>query len=190
MTKIVLIDNYDSFTYNLVQYFREQPQVEIIILRNDEVEVDQLKEFDKIVISPGPGVPSDSGQIIEIIKLFSGIKPIFGVCLGMQAIYESFGGRLLNLSRVFHGVSSTVTIYDPNDPILKEIPNPFTAGRYHSWVCDPAYLPPDLIITAWDSDREIMACRHKFHPTFGVQFHPESFLTREGIIMIKNFVEL
>ncbi len=188
--KIALIDNHDSFTYNLAQYFLEHPGVLLTVFKNDEIQPSDLIDFDKIVLSPGPGIPSENGCIIDIIKTYSGHKPIFGVCLGMQAIYETFDGRLQNLSRVFHGVSSDVTIIDLGDPILKAIVNPFKAGRYHSWVCDPAYLPDELLITAWDDGNEIMACRLRTHQTYGVQFHPESFLTPEGRKMIENFVRL
>jgi len=187
--KITLIDNYDSFTYNLVQYFNEIKGVDLIVVKNDHVNDEMLEVTDKIVISPGPGLPSQNGRIIEIIQNFSGRRPIFGICLGLQAIYEAFGGRLLNLQRVFHGVSSNVSITDHDDPILKTISNPFKAGRYHSWVCDPNYLPQELRISAWDEDQEVMACRHMTHPTYGVQFHPESFLTPEGRQMVRNFVD-
>ena len=187
---IALIDNYDSFTYNLARYFREVPGVSLTIFKNDQFSNEDILPFDKIVISPGPGIPTENGRIIELIQAYTGQKPIFGVCLGLQAIYESFGGRLINLQRVFHGVSSTVSIVDPDDPILKQINVSFQAGRYHSWVCDPAFLPDELRITAWDEDNEIMACRHFTHPTFGVQFHPESFLTPDGKKMIENFVRL
>ncbi|MDQ3017588.1 MAG: aminodeoxychorismate/anthranilate synthase component II [Bacteroidota bacterium] len=184
---IVLIDNYDSFTYNLVHYLKEINGVNLVILKNDQLSSNELEGAEKIVISPGPGLPSGNGRIIELVREYSGVKPIFGVCLGLQTIYEAFGGQLLNLKRVFHGVTSNVSIVK-EDPILKGMPNPFLAGRYHSWVCDPKYLPTDLMITAWDENNEIMACRHVTHPTFGVQFHPESFLTPEGKRMIENFV--
>jgi anthranilate synthase component II len=188
--KILLIDNYDSFTYNLVHYFLEFDGVELVVVKNDMVDDLLLNEADKIVISPGPGTPSQLPNVLQVIKGFSGIKPIFGICLGLQSIYEAFGGTLLNPARVYHGVTSTVAITDQEDQILKGIPNPFKAGRYHSWVCDENTLPPDLIISSWDEDREIMSCRHRSHQTFGVQFHPESFLTPEGKKMIENFIRL
>jgi anthranilate synthase component 2 len=187
---IVLIDNYDSFTHNLAQYLLEQKGVDLVIVENDDFQLADLEGFDKIVISPGPGVPSTAGLIIEAIRHFSGIKPILGICLGLQAIYEASGGRLLNLPVVQHGVSSTISIVDKNDPIFRGISSPFNAGRYHSWVCDPVTLPRVLKITALDKDNTIMACRHVSHATYGVQFHPESILTPEGKKMIKNFVEL
>ena len=188
--KILLIDNYDSFTYNLVHYFLEFDGVELIVIKNDEVNDIVLKEADKIVISPGPGTPAQLPNVIDVIKIYSGMKPIFGICLGLQSIYEAFGGTLLNPARVFHGVTSTVSITDNNDEILKGIESPFKAGRYHSWICDPKTLPADLVITSWDEDKEIMSCRHRHHQTYGVQFHPESFLTPDGKKMIENFVRL
>ena len=149
-----------------------------------------LEAFDRFVISPGPGLPGDSGIIIEAIRAISGHKPILGICLGLQAIYEAFGGRLLNLPVVQHGVTSVVRILDKTDPLFNGIENPFNAGRYHSWVCDPAFQPKQLLITAEDHEGNIMACRHREHPTYGFQFHPESILTPEGKRMIKNFVEI
>ena len=187
---IVLIDNYDSFTYILVQYFREHDGVRLEVIRNDKIDSTQIAQYDKIVISPGPGLPSQNGRIVETIQLFSGNKPILGVCLGLQAIYEAFGGRLLNLPQVHHGVSSSVVIVDQDDPVLAGISNPFFAGRYHSWVCDPEFIPADLIVSAVDNENQIMACHHHHHQTYGVQFHPESILTPEGKKMIRNFVHL
>ena len=188
--EIVLIDNYDSFTHNLAQYVKEQVGVRLTILKNDEFEVMDLDSFEKIFISPGPGLPSMAGKIIPVINHYSGKVPILGICLGLQAIYEAFGGRLFNLPVVQHGVTSLVSTLDLNDPIFKDISNPFLAGRYHSWVCDPDFLPSSLVITAKDQLGNIMACRHKSHLTFGVQFHPESILTPDGKTMIRNFIEL
>jgi anthranilate synthase component 2 len=188
--KIVLIDNYDSFTYNLVQYFEEINGIDLIVMKNDAIDHNLIEECHKLVISPGPGIPSQSGSIISLIRHYSGHKPILGVCLGLQAIFESFGGKLINSDRVYHGVSSVVTVVDPDNLLFKEMSNPFVAGRYHSWVCDPANIPDELEILAWDEEREIMASRHRNHLTYGVQFHPESFLTPEGKQLIKNFVEL
>ncbi len=186
--RVVLIDNYDSFTHILAQYLVEQDDVNLTILKNDAFELEDLETFDRILISPGPGLPSAAGRIKEVINTYSGKKVILGVCLGLQAIYEVFGGTLCNLDTVQHGVTSKVDIIDINDPIFQEIDSPFNAGRYHSWVCDPVTLPSELIITARDQEGVVMACRHKTHPTFGVQFHPESILTPQGKQMIKNFV--
>ncbi len=188
--KIVLIDNYDSFTYILAQYIKEEFGVALTILKNDAFECSAIDHFDKIVISPGPGVPSTNGQIIDVIRNFSGGKPILGICLGLQAIYEAFGGSLLNLEAVHHGVTSSITIQDENDIIFSGISSPFMAGRYHSWVCDPISLPEELVVSAMDNEENIMACHHKTHPTYGVQFHPESILTPDGKKMIKNFLSV
>jgi len=188
--KIVLIDNYDSFTHILAQYIKEENDIALTILKNDAFEYTDIDHFDKIVISPGPGVPSTNGQIIQVIREYSGRKPIFGICLGLQAIFEAFGGRLLNLAEVHHGVTSSIKIQDEGDIIFSGISSPVMAGRYHSWVCDPDFLPSALIVTAVDSNDTIMACRHKVHPTHGVQFHPESILTPEGKKMIRNFISL
>lgn len=188
--KVVLIDNYDSFTYILAQYLREQADVQLYILKNDAFLPDSLDEFDRIVISPGPGLPEEAGQIIEVIKRYSGIKPILGICLGLQAIYEAFGGRLTNLSTVQHGVTSWVRIMDHHDPLFDQVSDPFEAGRYHSWAGNPDTLPKTLQISAVDSEGNIMACRHRSHPTYGVQFHPESILTPAGRQIIHNFIGL
>jgi anthranilate synthase component 2 len=188
--KILLIDNYDSFTYNLAQYLREQEDVQLTIVRNDEIKLPELEPSDLIVISPGPGLPADAGVILGVIRAFSGRKPILGICLGLQAIYEAFGGSLLNLPTVQHGVTSIVRILDEKDPLFEGIQSPFHAGRYHSWVCNPDSQPEQLLITAVDHAGNIMACRHHTHKTFGFQFHPESILTPEGKRMIKNFVEI
>jgi len=188
--KVILIDNYDSFTYNLVQYIEEIEGIELTVMKNDAIDQESLNTADKLIISPGPGLPEVNGQIIGLIRAESGRRPILGVCLGLQAIYEAFGGSLKNLDRVYHGVSTQVHILDRSDRLFTDIPDPFTAGRYHSWVCDPESIPADLIITAVDDDDEIMACKHRHHPTYGVQFHPESFLTPKGKLLIRNFVNL
>ncbi len=188
--KIALIDNYDSFTHILAQYLKEQDGVSLTILKNDAFCLEELIEYNGLVISPGPGLPEQAGMIKDVIRKYSGQLPILGVCLGLQAIYEVFGGSLFNLSTVQHGVTSKVSITDAEDPILKNINSPFDAGRYHSWVCDSDTLPNDLVITARDENGTIMACRHRNHPTYGVQFHPESILTPEGKRMIRNFCEL
>lgn len=190
MNRVLLIDNYDSFTFNLVHYLNEQPGIILEVVRNDDPSIFQkVSHSDRILISPGPGVPATNGHIIRVVKQFSGVVPILGVCLGLQTIYEAFGGNLVNLRRVYHGVNSMVSIVE-EDPMLDGLPNPFNAGRYHSWICDPVTLPAELTITAWDEENEIMACRHKVHPTFGVQFHPESILTPEGKRIIANFTQL
>jgi len=188
--KIALIDNYDSFTHILAQYLKEQEGVNLTILKNDDFELQDLVPFEKIVISPGPGLPGTAGKIIPVIKHYSGMLPILGICLGLQAIYETFGGRLFNLPIVQHGVTSKVQIMDAADRVLAGIISPFEAGRYHSWVCDPTFLPSSLEITAIDQFENIMACRHREHHIYGLQFHPESILTPDGKTMIRNFVQL
>jgi len=187
--RIIMIDNYDSFTYNLVQYLRELTGGSIKVVRNNEVSVDFLNDFDCIFISPGPGVPKDSGIIIEAIQTYAGKKSIFGVCLGLQAIGEAFGGSLINLENVYHGVNTPVTITDPGETIFYGLTSPFLAGRYHSWVVDRKTLPAQLQITAEDDKGMIMAASHKTHHIKGVQFHPESVLTPDGKKILQNFLQ-
>lgn len=186
--KILLIDNYDSFTHNLAHDLRAMDEVQLTIIRNDQLALDDVRAYDGVLISPGPGLPKDNGSIVEVIQRYYRVKPMLGICLGLQAIYEAFGGKLINLPRVRHGVTSSVTILDPEDTIFQGIPNPFFAGRYHSWVCDKGSLPDELIITATDESDTIMACRHSAFPLHGIQFHPESILTPEGKTMIRNFM--
>lgn len=186
--KILMIDNYDSFTYNLVQYIRELANQQITVVRNDEVPVSFVNDFDCIFISPGPGVPQDSGIILDVIKTYAEKKSIFGVCLGLQAIGIAFGGSLINLDDVYHGVNTLVNITDPDETIFKGLPSPFLAGRYHSWVVDKSTLSPDLKITAEDEKGMIMAASHKKYHVKGVQFHPESVLTPEGKKILNNFL--
>lgn len=188
--KIALIDNYDSFTYNLKQYILEIQEVELDVIRNDERRVEELKGYDRIIISPGPGVPSEAGICEELIQRYSGEKPILGVCLGLQSIVTSFGGRLLNLNQVFHGIASTVTVVDDSDPMFFSLPTAFEAGRYHSWVARKENFPDVLKVTATDDEGVIMAIRHISHPTHGVQFHPESILTPHGKDILKNFLHI
>jgi len=186
--RVLLIDNYDSFTYNLAHDLKEIDQVMLTIVKNDEIGLEEMGNFNKIIISPGPGLPKDNGNIIEAIRVHYQRIPILGVCLGLQAIYEAFYGSLINLPRVHHGVSSSVNIIDDEDVIFKNIASPFKAGRYHSWVCDPSHIPEQLLITAVDDHGSIMACRHPHFPLHGIQFHPESILTPEGKKMLKNFI--
>ncbi len=189
MKKILLIDNYDSFTYNLVQYIEELTGYPISVVRNDQMTVEEVDAFDIIILSPGPGVPKDAGILINVIQQYSGKKPIFGVCLGLQAMSEAFGGKLTNLERVFHGVATDVQVIDDNEVLFENVERPFAAGRYHSWVADKESLPNCFTITAVDTDQgEIMAIAHKQHLTKAVQFHPESILTPHGKQMISNFL--
>lgn len=186
---ILVLDNYDSFTYNLVQYLMEITGQEIDVFRNDEIELADVDQYDVIVLSPGPGVPKDAGIMPELIKQYADRKSIFGVCLGVQAIGEAFGAELHNLTRVFHGIATPITILDKEDALFSEIPDQFMAGRYHSWVVNKKDLPESLIITAEDEQGGIMALRHETLHVKGVQFHPESIMTEHGHQLLKNFLE-
>ena len=184
--KITIIDNYDSFTYNL-SLMIEEAGAEVTVVRNDQFEMSQLADADKIVLSPGPGIPSEAGLLTEVIKTYAASKPILGVCLGHQAIGEVFGSQLLNLSSVFHGVQTPVDIV-ADDYLFNGLPKQLTVGRYHSWVIDNEHFSPDLIITAKSKEGHIMAVRHKEFDVHGIQFHPESVLTPGGRRIIENFV--
>jgi len=189
MKRILLLDNYDSFTYNLVQYIEELCGYSIDVIRNDKITVAEVNQYDIIFLSPGPGVPKDAGILVPLIQEYSGKKPIFGVCLGLQAMAVAFGGQLTNLDRVFHGVATDVEVIDPTETLFNGIESPFEAGRYHSWVATKESLPNCFTITAADTQQaEIMAIAHKEHLTKAVQFHPESILTPVGKQMIKNFL--
>jgi anthranilate synthase/aminodeoxychorismate synthase-like glutamine amidotransferase len=181
---IALIDNYDSFTYNLVQYMAELG-VEPDVFRNDAVTVDVLSSFDGIVISPGPGRPEDAGVSNEAIRALSGRVPILGVCLGHQCIGEVFGGRVLR-NEPAHGKTSWIR--HDNSGVMAGVSDPFEATRYHSLIVERSSVPAELVVTAWTADGTVMGLRHARHPTYGVQFHPESVLTREGKKIIGNFV--
>ncbi len=185
--KILILDNYDSFTYNLVQYLEEITGTRPEVVRNDEITVGEVEKFDKIVLSPGPGLPRESGILCELIEQWAGKRPIFGVCLGLQAIGEVFGGRLENLANVYHGVATRMRVTDPDEPIFKNIPSDFEAGRYHSWVVSREGLPDCLVVTAEDENRQIMAMRHRDFDVRGVQFHPESIMTLHGKQMLQNW---
>ena len=188
--KIVIIDNYDSFTYNLVHLINEIIDGEVTVLRNDQFKIDALEAFDYIILSPGPGLPEEAGLLKEVIRKYGSTKKIFGVCLGLQAIGEVFGGELKNLSKVFHGMKTTMKQTENTDPIFDGIDQSFEAGRYHSWVINKDSCPDDLLITAVDDEGEIMAARHKDFDIYGVQFHPESIMTPDGRIMMTNFLNL
>ncbi|MBQ9669320.1 MAG: aminodeoxychorismate/anthranilate synthase component II [Prevotella sp.] len=185
---IVIIDNYDSFTYNLSHLVKELG-AGVTIVRNDQFELSQLERFDKIILSPGPGIPSEAGLLLDVIRTYAGLKPILGVCLGHQAIGEAFGGQLENLSDVFHGVA-TPCHRIADDPVFRGLPDDFTVGRYHSWVVSRDRFPDCLEITAVSDQGQIMALRHRQLCVHGIQFHPESVLTPEGKQMIKNFIDL
>jgi len=186
---LLMIDNYDSFTYNLVQYLGELGE-EIIVFRNDKITVQEIKRLkpEKIVISPGPGVPGKAGISLETIRSFAGKIPILGVCLGHQAIGEAFGGRVIRASRLMHGKTSLIC--HDGKTLYQRLPNPFEATRYHSLLVEWKNLPDCLEVSAWTEEKEIMGIRHKQYQIEGIQFHPESILTREGKKLLKNFLNL
>ena len=191
--RIAMIDNYDSFTYNLVHLVRELG-ADITVFRNDQFRMEQLEDFDKIMLSPGPGIPSEAGLLLQVIATYAGVKPILGICLGEQAIGEYFGGTLVNLSEVFHGVQTPahVTPLSPSsevDYLFRGLERDILVGRYHSWVVDAASLPPCLEVTCTSDEGQVMALRHKNLDVRGIQFHPESVLTPDGRQMIKNWIE-
>lgn len=188
--KILLLDNYDSFTYNLLHILRELG-ADTEVFRNDKITVEEAGRFDKILLSPGPGIPSEAGILLPLIERYAPEKSILGVCLGKQAIAEVFGARLENLSRVFHGVESQILI-TADDPLFEGLGNEITAGRYHSWVVSKEGFPSDVLeITAEDKEeRMIMGIRHKRYDVRGIQFHPESLMTPSGSRIIENWLKL
>lgn len=187
---IVIIDNYDSFTYNLSHLVKELG-ADVTVLRNDKFQLQDLEPFDKIILSPGPGIPSEAGLLLDVIKHYASVKPILGVCLGHQAIAEAFGGSLINLTEVFHGVAtegSILTLGKEKDYIFRGLPERITMGRYHSWVVNRDTLPECLQVTAESDEHQIMALRHKDYDIRGIQFHPESVLTPQGKDIIANWM--
>lgn len=187
MKKILVIDNYDSFTFNLVHYL-EDLDAEVTVFRNDTFDIEEVLPFDKIVLSPGPGIPSEAGLLKQVIATYAATKSILGICLGQQAIAEVFGGSLRNLEKVYHGVATPIAIMIPYDKLYKGIPNEIEVGRYHSWVVNSEDLPEILEITATDKQGHIMSLRHKTLDVRGVQFHPESILTPYGKEILANWV--
>lgn len=186
--KILVLDNYDSFTYNLVYIIRQLGfGDQMDIYRNDKISLEAVDQYDKILLSPGPGVPSEAGIMPQLLTRYAAKKSILGVCLGHQAIGEAFGGDLTNLTEVLHGVASEVKV--ERDLLFEGIPETFKIGRYHSWVIEESSLSPDLEVIARTPDQQIMAVRHKKFQVRGVQFHPESILTENGVKLIKNWLE-
>lgn len=185
--KILVIDNYDSFTYNLVHYL-EDLNCDVTVLRNDKLELEDVEPFDKIVLSPGPGIPDEAGLLKPIIKKYAPTKSILGVCLGQQAIGEVFGGSLINLDEVYHGVATRVNISVDDEPLFKGLDKTIEVGRYHSWVVD-SNLPADLEATSFDENGQVMSLRHKTYDVKGVQYHPESVLTPFGKQILKNWID-
>jgi len=203
--KTVIIDNYDSFTYNLAHLVKELG-AEVDVLRNDKFELEELEKYDKIILSPGPGIPEEAGLLLEVIRTYAGRKPILGVCLGEQAIGQAFGGKLTNLSEVFHGIQTNIVISDEGlvisdellitnhsplitDYIFSGLPTEIPVGRYHSWVVDTDGFPEELVITAISSEGQIMALKHREYDVHGIQFHPESVLTPDGKQIVGNWLK-
>jgi anthranilate synthase component 2 len=198
--KILVFDNYDSFTYNLVHLVEKITHGKVDVYRNDELPMEKAKDYDKIILSPGPGIPSEAGMLLPLIKEYASTKSILGVCLGHQAIGEAFGGSLTNLSTVYHGIAtpiqlinpasenSPLTTHDSRNNIFSGLPNEIIVGRYHSWVINETGFPDELEVTARDANNYIMALQHKTFDIQGVQFHPESVLTPDGETMMRNWL--
>jgi anthranilate synthase component 2 len=183
--KILLIDNYDSFTFNLVHYL-EDLEANVTVVRNDKITPQECEFYDAIVLSPGPGIPSEAGNLIAIIDHMKDKKPLLGICLGHQAITEVYGGEIINLEKVYHGIATEMS--HNGNRLFENVPKQFKAGRYHSWAAANDSFPDVLEITATDENKQIMALQHKSLPIYGVQFHPESIMTPDGKTMLKNFL--
>jgi len=189
--KILVFDNYDSFTYNLVHLVQKIVTDKLDVYRNDQIPLEKVKDYDKIILSPGPGIPKEAGSLLPLIKEYAATKSILGVCLGHQAIGEAFGGSLINLSTVYHGVSTPVKIvkHEAKHDLFEGLPDEFEVGRYHSWIINEKNFPKDLDITARDENGYIMALQHKTYDVQGVQFHPESVLTPDGETILRNWLK-
>ncbi len=190
---ILVFDNYDSFTYNLVHLVEKITGVKVEVWRNDQIPLEKVKDFDKIILSPGPGIPVEAGLLLPLIKEYASSKSILGVCLGHQAIGEAFGGTLVNLTTVYHGVSTPIEVKSENSkvksPLFSGLPERFDVGRYHSWVVSDQDFPVELEITAVDDNGYIMGLQHKTNDVQGVQFHPESVLTPDGEKILRNWLD-
>ena len=187
MEKILILDNYDSFTYNIVHLLHELG-AEVDIARNDRISVEEAGRYNRIILSPGPGIPSEAGILPEVVKRYAAEKSILGICLGEQAIGQAFGGKLTNLSEVFHGIQTNVKIKN-KDYIFSGLPTEIPVGRYHSWVVDTDGFPEELVITAISSEGQIMALKHREYDVHGIQFHPESVLTPDGKQIVGNWLK-
>lgn len=188
--KILVIDNYDSFTYNLVYYIEQITGERVSVSRNDEISLEAVNRYDKILLSPGPGIPSEAGICLDLVRQYAPSKSMIGICLGHQAIAEAFGGSLLNLTQVHHGVATSVTFINDQEPLFKGLPVKINAGRYHSWVVERNGLPECFTITCEDDEGIIMGISHKQYDVRGLQFHPESVLTEYGMDLIRNWIEI
>ncbi|NML23383.1 aminodeoxychorismate/anthranilate synthase component II [Pseudoflavitalea sp. G-6-1-2] len=190
--KILVFDNYDSFTYNLVHLVEKILHQRVDVVRNDQIPLEKVKDYDKIILSPGPGIPNEAGLLLPLIKEYAPSKSILGVCLGHQAIGETFGGKLVNLSTVYHGVATPVNITDRGRKgmdLFESLPDTIEVGRYHSWVVSDENFPAELLITARDEKGYVMGCQHKTYDVQGVQFHPESVLTPQGETILRNWLK-
>ena len=186
--KILVLDNYDSFVYNLV-YILKDLGYEVDVFRNDKISLEAVNQYDKILLSPGPGIPEEAGILIPLIKEYAPVKSIFGVCLGHQAIGEAFGAKLQNMGDVLHGVTTPCYITDPSEKLFQDIPSTIEVCRYHSWTVIPESMPKELKITAIDNNNYVMAESHTKYDVRGVQFHPEAYLTQYGVQMLKNWLK-
>ncbi|MEI8137558.1 MAG: aminodeoxychorismate/anthranilate synthase component II [Bacteroidota bacterium] len=185
--KLLVLDNYDSFTYNLVHLVEKVSNISFDVIRNDKISLEEINAYSKILLSPGPGLPKDSGIMPELLKQYHKTKSIFGVCLGLQAIGETFGASLVNLESVYHGIATPIKVIN-EDKLFSNCPKTFNAGRYHSWVIKNENLPQELVVTAIDDKNNIMAAKHKTYDVRGVQFHPESILSEYGETIIRNWL--
>lgn len=187
--RILIIDNYDSFTYNLL-HIVEQYVDEVSVFRNDEIPLDRLSDYDKVLLSPGPGLPQEAGQLMELLRLLPQTTSLLGICLGCQAIGMHFGAQLYNMAEVQHGVSSTMFVRDRRDPLFRGVPDEFLVGRYHSWAVHKESFPENLRISGTTEDGTIMSLYHAERPIYGIQYHPESIMSECGTLLIKNWLEL
>ena len=187
MKKVLVLDNYDSFTYNLIHYLIDL-DCEVSVFRNDEIELDEIENFDKILLSPGPGIPDEAGLLKPIIQKYASSKSILGICLGQQAIAEVSGGSIINLEKVHHGIATNIKIIVDDEVLFQDLEKEIAVGRYHSWVVNPLNFPDDLEVTSLDLNDQIMSLRHKKYDVKGVQFHPESILTKTGKKILQNWV--
>lgn len=187
--RILVIDNYDSFTYNLVHAIKKISGQPVDVFRNDEISLEEIQKYDKIVLSPGPGIPEEAGLLLDIIKEYAPKKSMLGVCLGHQAIGEVFGGKLHNMNRVLHGIATPVKLTQNKSKLFEGLPDSFDVGRYHSWIVEDENLPDCFEVTSYDNEGQVMSMQHKEYDVQGVQFHPESVLTPLGEKIIKNWLE-
>ncbi|MGA9213359.1 anthranilate synthase component II [Kaistella sp.] len=187
--KILVFDNYDSFTYNLVQMIEQIVDEKVDVFRNDQISLEDVEKYDKIILSPGPGIPSEAGILLGLIKKYASTKSILGVCLGQQAIAEAFGGSLINLTEIYHGVATNAKTIKKEALLLRDLPENLEVGRYHSWAVNPEDFPEELEITSVDENGMIMSLQHKNYDVHAVQYHPESILTPNGKKIIENFLK-